>query len=130
MARGTPSSRLLFVRRARDEHDQAAPLAFVVHAGESLAEVRRFELAAPGGLAATDLAGGGDETDALVLVCGHGMRDACCALRGTAVYGALTEDWATTRSGSRRTRAATASQRTCSSFPSGSTSAASHRERP
>ena len=25
----------------------------------------------------------------LVLVCGHGTRDACCALRGTAVYAAL-----------------------------------------
>ncbi|HSI97951.1 MAG TPA: sucrase ferredoxin, partial [Gaiellaceae bacterium] len=32
----------------------------------------------------------GDRVDAqLVLVCGHGSRDACCALRGTAVFGAL-----------------------------------------
>ena len=30
-------------------------------------------------------------TRQLVLVCGHGTRDACCALRGTAVYGALAE---------------------------------------
>ena len=41
-------------------------------------------------LAAVDLANGGDEIAApLVLVCGHGTRDACCALRGSAVYGAL-----------------------------------------
>jgi hypothetical protein len=88
----TPSSRLLFVRRPGRARSGGS-LAFVVHAGESRAEVRRFELAAPGDLATTDLARGGEETEArLVLVCGHGMRDACCALRGTAVYGALTEN--------------------------------------
>jgi len=87
----TPSSRLLFVRRPGRARSGAA-LAFVVHAGESRAEVRRFELAAAGDLAATDLARGGEETGTrLVLVCGHGMRDACCALRGTAVFGALAE---------------------------------------
>ncbi|HEU4971740.1 MAG TPA: sucrase ferredoxin [Gaiellaceae bacterium] len=87
----TPSSRLLFVRRPGRARS-GGTLAFVVHAGESRADVRRFELETPGDLAATDLARGGDQTDArLVLVCGHGMRDACCALRGTAVYAALTE---------------------------------------
>jgi hypothetical protein len=88
----TPSSRLLFVRRPGRARS-GGTLAFVVHAGESRADVRRFELETPGDLAATDLARGGDQTDArLVLVCGHGMRDACCALRGTAVYAALTEN--------------------------------------
>jgi len=87
----TPSSRLLFVRRPGRARS-GGTLAFVVHAGESRVDVRRFELKTPGDLAATDLARGGDQTDArLVLVCGHGMRDACCALRGTAVYAALTE---------------------------------------
>jgi hypothetical protein len=87
----TPSSRLLFLRRPGRARARAS-LAFVVRAGESRAEVRRFALAAPAELAEVDLARGGDETDArLVLVCGHGARDACCALRGTAVYGALAE---------------------------------------
>ena len=31
-------------------------------------------------------------TAQLVLVCGHGTRDACCALRGSAVHGALAAD--------------------------------------
>jgi hypothetical protein len=88
---GTPASRLLFVRRPGRAR-AAGSLAFVVHAGESRAEVRRFELAAPDDLAAADLARGGEEVEArLVLVCGHGARDACCALRGTAVYAALAE---------------------------------------
>jgi hypothetical protein len=88
----TPSSRLLFIRRPGPARADGS-LAFVVHAGESRAEVRRFELAAPGDLAATDLARGGEEIEArLVLVCGHGTRDACCALRGTAVYGALAQE--------------------------------------
>ena len=38
----------------------------------------------------TSTESGTDETGSqLVLVCGHGTRDPCCALRGTAVYGAL-----------------------------------------
>lgn len=85
----TPSSRLLFVRRPGRTRT-GARLAFVVRAGESDAEVRRFELTSPAELADVDLVHGGDPTAApLVLVCGHGTRDACCALRGTAVYGAL-----------------------------------------
>ena len=43
----------------------------------------------------------------LVLVCGHGTRDACCALRGSAVYGALAE-----RSRAGRALALVASGRT------------------
>jgi hypothetical protein len=85
----TPSSRLLFVRRPGRTRT-GARLAFVVRAAESEAEVRRFELASLGALADVDLVGGGDQTATpLVLVCGHGTRDPCCALRGTAVYGAL-----------------------------------------
>ena len=41
-------------------------------------------------LADGDLATGGVAVDSqLVLVCGHGTRDSCCALRGSAVFGAL-----------------------------------------
>lgn len=85
----TPSSRLLFVRRpGRTRRD--ATLVFVVRAGESEPEVRRFELASPAELAELDLVRAGTPSASpLVLVCGHGTRDACCALRGTAVYGAL-----------------------------------------
>jgi hypothetical protein len=85
----TPSSRLLFVRRPGRTRT-GTRLAFVVRAGERDAEVRRFELGSPAALADVDLVRGGDPTGMpLVVVCGHGTRDACCALRGTAVYGAL-----------------------------------------
>jgi hypothetical protein len=87
----TASSRVLFVRRPGRVRPEGG-LAFVVRATESGAGVRRFALGAPHDLAAVDLAHGGEETGArLVLVCGHGTRDACCARRGTAVYGALAE---------------------------------------
>ena len=104
----TPSSRLLFIRRPGRARPATA-LAFVVHAGESRFVVRRYELVSPGDVSEVDLVGGGDETDAeLVLVCGHGTRDACCALRGTAVYGALTarladdELWLSSHQGGHR----------------------------
>ena len=46
----------------------------------------------PDELADVDLETAGETRAApLVLVCGHGTRDACCALRGTAVYGELAE---------------------------------------
>lgn len=84
----TPSSRLMFVRRpgrAREPH-----LAFVVRADEREAHVRRIELEHLTGLAEVDLSRDGTAVETqLVLVCGHGTRDACCALRGSAVFGAL-----------------------------------------
>jgi hypothetical protein len=62
----------------------------VIHASETETDVRRIELAAPADLSDVDLERDGDRVDMrLVLVCGHGSRDACCALRGVAVYGAL-----------------------------------------
>lgn len=84
----TPRSRVLFLRKPGRA---AAPtLAFVVRAEESVAETRRLELASHDELATVDLDVDGERVEAqLVLVCGHGTRDACCALRGTAVYGAL-----------------------------------------
>lgn len=83
------SSRLLFVRRPGRSAGRRM-LVFAIHAAESEVLVRRIELSGPAELADVDLVSEGDPTDRqLVLVCGHGTRDACCALHGTAVYGAL-----------------------------------------
>ncbi len=84
----TAGSRLLFVRRSG--RSAARTLVFAIHAAESTTEVRRIELGETADLADVDLSSDGDRTDRqLVLVCGHGTRDACCALHGTAVFGAL-----------------------------------------
>lgn len=85
-----PSSRVLFVRRPGRAGGRRR--AFVVRAVEPETSVRRIELDDAVGLAGIDLASDGDVVDVqLVLVCGHGTRDACCALRGSAVYAALAE---------------------------------------
>jgi hypothetical protein len=82
-----PLPRLQFVRRPG--RGSESRVAFVVRATERTSEVRRLELDGDG-LAGVDLATGGDVvSDPIVLVCGHGTRDACCALRGSAVFGAL-----------------------------------------
>ncbi|MGH3066502.1 MAG: sucrase ferredoxin [Gaiellaceae bacterium] len=86
----TPGSRLLFIRRPG--RAASSPLAFLVHATEVTAEVRRIALEHPRDLVDVDFERDGDREDRqLVLVCGHGSRDACCARRGVAVYGALAE---------------------------------------
>lgn len=86
----TANSRILFARRPG--RSAVRTLVFVIHAAESAMQVRRIELTDTADLADVDLARDGDPTDRhLVLVCGHGTRDACCALHGTAVYGALAE---------------------------------------
>ena len=90
LERSTPS-RLLFVRRPGRPRG-SAQLAFVGHAGEREGTVRRIELSTPDELADVDLQTAGEDTSSpLVLVCGHGTRDACCALRGTVVYSKLAE---------------------------------------
>ena len=84
----TPRSRLLFIRRPGRKSRRS--LAFVIHASETTTEVRRLELSGAADLEDVDLACDGQRIDqAIVLVCGHGTRDACCALRGVAVHGAL-----------------------------------------
>jgi hypothetical protein len=86
-----PSSRLLFIRRPGAARDRR--LLFVVRASEQDAHVRRLELEPTDDVADVDLEAGGDVVDTqLVLVCGHGTRDRCCALRGSAVFGALAAD--------------------------------------
>jgi hypothetical protein len=83
----TPSSRLLFIRRPGGAREYLT--AYVVHASEHESLARRFAVHESD---AFDPARGGDEvSSSLVLVCGHGTRDACCALRGSAVFGALRE---------------------------------------
>lgn len=101
----TPASRLLYLRRPGGP--RAARSVYVVHAAERATEVRRLEI--DGSLAGLDLAHDGEVVDtSLVLVCGHGSRDACCALRGTAVFGALDgrvgddELWLTSHQGGHR----------------------------
>jgi hypothetical protein len=88
--RETPRSRLHFVRRPGRAVDR--PVAFAVHAPEGVPEVRRIELRSHSDLSRIDLATAGERVQrTLVLVCGHGSRDQCCALRGTAVFAALSE---------------------------------------
>lgn len=83
-----PSSRLLFIRRPGRTRDER--LVYVVRGLERDADVRRIALESTRELADIDLARDGERVDAqLVLVCGHGTRDACCALRGSAVFGTL-----------------------------------------
>jgi hypothetical protein len=64
----------------------------VVSSTEASGAVRRIELECHEQLADLDLDTAGEEVDAsLVLVCGHGSRDRCCALFGAPVYTALAE---------------------------------------
>ncbi len=84
----TARSRVLFIRRPG--RSGRNPVAFVIRAEDARAEVRRIELGRHDDLAELDLdTAGEDSPRSLVLVCGHGSRDGCCALRGTAVFRAL-----------------------------------------
>jgi hypothetical protein len=84
----TRRSRLQFIRRPGRKAAQL--LAFAVHAGESRSEVRRIELGALSELGGIDLDVAGDVVErSLALVCGHGSRDRCCALRGNELFAIL-----------------------------------------
>ncbi len=85
----TPRSRMLFIRRPGRYGRTSA--VFVVRAIETAPEVRRIELTRHEDLADTDFDSAGEDgaPRSLLLVCGHGSRDGCCALRGNAVYRAL-----------------------------------------
>lgn len=84
----TPGSRLQFLRRPG--RSTAQPVAYVVRSEEDRQEVRRIELEGHEDLASVEIDSAGDSVEgSLVLVCGHGSRDQCCSLRGTAVFGAL-----------------------------------------
>lgn len=84
------ASRLQFIRRLDRPRDRL--LAFVVTSRERSAEIRRIELESHGQLADLDLDSAGTLLEgSLVLVCGHGSRDRCCAVLGTPVYGALAD---------------------------------------
>ena len=80
--------RVLFVRRPGRERPGAA--VFVASTREAETELRRLDLPGLATLAELDLENEGTAVSGpLVLVCGHGSRDACCALRGTSLYNAL-----------------------------------------
>jgi hypothetical protein len=84
----TARSRLQFVRRPGRSAE--SPRAFVVRAEEDAVETRRIALSSHADLAEADLEEEGDPVEgSLLLVCGHGSRDTCCALHGTAVFAAL-----------------------------------------
>ncbi len=84
----TPRSRVLFLRRPGPSRSQ--PHVFAVRSDETAREVRRIGVERLEDLAGADLDSDGERVDAsLVLVCGHGTRDRCCASRGTAVFDAL-----------------------------------------
>ena len=86
----TPRSRLQFIRRPDRPGDRL--LAFVVSSQERSGDVRRIELDRLDDLGEVDLEAAGVAFDgSLVLVCGHGTRDRCCAVFGTPVYNALAE---------------------------------------
>jgi hypothetical protein len=65
------------------------PRVFAITSREGSSELRRIVIERHEDLAHADLTGGQLMEQRLVLVCGHGSRDQCCALRGTAVFGAL-----------------------------------------
>jgi hypothetical protein len=83
----TPRSRLLYLRRPG--RSGTRPGVFAVTSREGSCELRRIVVERHEDLAHTDLEGGQLVEGRLVLVCGHGSRDQCCALRGTPVFGAL-----------------------------------------
>jgi hypothetical protein len=85
----TPYSRLQFVRRPG--RVAARLRAFLVTSEETHREVRSLALDGHDDLARIDLDGAAGELveRSLVLVCGHGTRDRCCALRGADVFRAL-----------------------------------------
>ena len=90
----TPGSRLQFLRRPRRRHasNTGAPVAFVLRAEEGQQDVRRIELGRYEELASLDLGSAGQVVErSFVLVCGHGSRDRCCALRGAGVFAALAD---------------------------------------
>lgn len=104
----TPASRLLFLRRP-GRAGGGALAAFLVRAEEGRGDVRMLELSNHEELASLDLERDGRPVEGpLVLVCGHGSRDSCCALRGTTVFaslaGAVDEDalWISSHHGGHR----------------------------
>ena len=88
----TPRSKVLLIRRPDRRGDDLA--AFVVRAGAAPPTIRRFRLSHHDDLLDMDLDAGGDPVaEPIALVCGHGKRDACCALLGRPLYDALLEEF-------------------------------------
>lgn len=84
----TPRSRLLFLRRPG--RPSGSPAVFAVRAEEAVSEARQIDITTHAELSELDLDRAGEPLGAnLILVCGHGSRDQCCALRGPSVFAAL-----------------------------------------
>jgi hypothetical protein len=103
----TESSRVQFIRRPGRAPGRL--LAFVVSSSEGSGTVRRIDVESHEQLADLDLGAAGEEVDgSLVLVCGHGSRDRCCAVFGTPVYTELAarlgdeEVWISSHQGGHR----------------------------
>jgi hypothetical protein len=103
----TPRSRLQFVRRRA--RSSPGLRVFVVTAEETRRGIRALVLDRHDDLSGLDLDAAGETfAGPLVLVCGHGSRDQCCALRATGVFaeldGALGEDelWISSHQGGHR----------------------------
>jgi len=80
--------RVLLARIPRRERGDGTT-AFVAESDEEGGTLRRMRLDRIDELAGLDLAGGEPIAGPLVLVCGHGARDRCCAVLGAPVYAAL-----------------------------------------
>ena len=88
----TPCSKVLFIRRPGRHAKGLA--AFVVRAAAAPPSITRFHFNDHDDLLDVDLDNGGElVSDPLVLVCGHGRRDACCARLGRPLYEALRDDF-------------------------------------
>jgi hypothetical protein len=88
--RDSPRSRLLFIRRPRQEHHGLACYAATTREDEQT--LRRIDLEFHEELVGLDLFGAetGEPIDGpLLAVCTHGKRDRCCAKFGRPLYDAL-----------------------------------------
>jgi hypothetical protein len=80
-------SRVLFVRRPGSRGETTT--VFSARSDEDGGELRRLTLPSLRALADADLGAGDPIAGPLILVCGHGRRDPCCARHGRPVFEAL-----------------------------------------
>lgn len=86
---------LLLIRRPgrRGRETDGARAVFVADLAPGLSRVVRSTVRGPGDLDTVgfDLSAGEPVTDPLLLVCAHGRRDVCCAVRGRALAAAVAD---------------------------------------
>ncbi len=91
LASAAPRTRPLFIRRP-DRRGRKDLAAFVARSNEIDATLHGGRIEAHEELISLDLEGGERLEHPLFLVCTHGKRDPCCALRGRPLYEALAEE--------------------------------------